>query len=317
MTHASRPAPRIARALLAAAAVALPMAAAQAGEGCPASVFGVAAQIVRVEPPGKRAVKTLPDRQEVSVGVDDLICAGETLEFRGGGATRIEIYVSGGRRELVPSQSFRAEPGVLRFSSQALAFLANAAQGLSSIKSPPEIPRPTAVRGAAGAASAVALQIRAMRLLEDLPRQRLTPDAHPVLSWRDGVAPYECQAISEQGDTTWRADSAVSTSWCVMPAQVGPAVRLLVRDGKSRLVGWNVLRVSWTEVPRPDWIAADASALSPADRTAWAWWLWKSGGPPWRLQALAMLDELAPQEWVAGYLRDNVLAEASAFAPAP
>ena len=303
--------------MLAAAAAALSMGTARAAEGCPSSVFGVAAQIVRIEPPDKQATKTLPDRREVPVGIDDLVCAGETLEFRSGGATRIDIYVNGARKVLVPPQSFRADPGTLRFSSQALTFLADALQGLSSIKSPPDIPRPTAVRGAPGLTPAVPLQIRAMRLLQDLPRQNLTLDTHPVLSWRDGVEPYECQAMSERGDAVLHADHAVSASWCVMPSQADQAVQLIVHDATARLVGWNICHVSWPEVPRPDWIAAGSPALSSADRTAWAWWLWKAGGPPWRLQALAMLNELAPQEWVAGYLRDNVLAESTGFAPAP
>lgn len=316
MTQSSR-LERRAHALLAAAAVALSMSAAQAADGCPSSVFGIAAQIVRIDPPGKHATKTLPNGQEVPVVVDGLICAGEALEFRAGGATRIEIYVNGSKKVLVPPQSFRADPGTLRFATQALNFLAGAVQGLSSIKPPPDVPLPTAARGGPGIAPPVPLQIRAMRLLEDLPRQSLTPDIHPVLSWRDGVEPYECQAMSELGDAVWHANHTVSASWCEMHPPLDRAVQLLVQDAKGRLVSWNIRRVSWADVPRPDWIAAGSPTLSSADRTAWAWWLWKTGGPPWRFQALAMLNELASQEWVAGYLRDNVLAESTRFSPMP
>lgn len=194
----------------------------------------MAAQIVRIEPPGKQATRTLPDRQEVPVGVDDLICAGDMLEFGAGGADRIEIFEHGRRRVLVPPQSFRADTGVLRYAAEALGYLAHAVQGLSSVKSPPDIPGPTAARGSSDVPMGPALQIRSMRLLQDLPRQSLTADVRPVLSWRDGVQPYECQAVSELGDVVWRGERLPSVSWCEMSSDLRETVQLAARDGKGR-----------------------------------------------------------------------------------
>jgi len=136
------------------------------------------------------------------------------------------------------------------------------------------------------------------------------PDLPVLVGWRDGVAPYACEAVDDSADVVWRGPP-VTAAWCsVAPAGKTAVARLLVRDAARRSVGWNVAPATWRDVPRPEWVAADATAASsPADVTAWGIWLWREGGAPWRLQALAMLDAAAPRQWLASAFVDEVMAE--------
>jgi hypothetical protein len=288
-----------------------------AAKPCPAGLFGVAAQIVRVEPAGALASKRLASGQEELVGVDGLVCKGDILELKPGGpVSRVELYAQGQKKVLVSPDRFESKQGAISSVTQALTFVTGILQGAESIiKPPPDIPGPTAARGGNANTPTLVLQIRAMRLLRDLPRQSLTVDVRPVLSWRDGVEPYVCQAMSDLGDVVWQEPAPQLTSWCEMAPELHQAAQLVVRDARGRTESWNIRRVAWAEVPRPEWIGLGTNDLSSADRTAWAWWLWKVAGPTWRLQALAMLHEMAPEVFIAGYLRNQLLAESAQYAP--
>lgn len=76
--------------LVACAAWAVP-AMSQVKIPCSSGAFGIAAQIVRIDPPGATATRFLANGQEAAVGLNDLICRGEMLVFKGGLATRIEL----------------------------------------------------------------------------------------------------------------------------------------------------------------------------------------------------------------------------------
>ena len=290
--------------------------AGRAAAPCPAGLFGVAAQIVRIEPAGAQASKHLAAGQEEPIGVDGLICAGDTLELKPGGpVSMVELYAQGQKKVLVAPDRFEARQGVISYATQALGFVSGITRGAESIKPPPDIPGPTAARGGDAGAPPMVLQIRAMRLLQDLPRQSLTVDTRPVLSWREGVEPYVCQAMSDFGDIVWQEPRPRNASWCEMTVQLSRATQLTVRDARGRTESWNIRLVAWADVPRPEWLRSAPDAMSSADRTAWAYWLWKVAGPSWRLQALAMLHAITPKEFLAGYLRDQLLAESAQYAP--
>lgn len=285
---------------------------------CSSGAFGIAAQIVRIDPPGATATRLLANRQEAVVGLNDLICRGETLEFKGGTATRIELREGDRKVVRLASDPYTAENNFGQAAARAVDFIAGALRGIESLKPPPEMPEPTAIRAArlsATTANTAALQIRAMRLLQGLPRQRIVTDTPLLLSWRDGVAPYHCEAVSSNGDLVWRGDNPSAASWCQIPAGLSHTTQIMVRDAGGRIASWNINPVAWRDVPRPDWIVGNAGLWPSADSTAWAWWLWKTAAPSWRLQALAMLNQQAGQQWIAGYLRDQLLAEAAEFAP--
>jgi hypothetical protein len=280
---------------------------------CPSGLFGVAAQIVKIEPRDASVELRRDGVKTRTIGQDGVICAGETLRVPENGAVRkIELYVPGGKRVLTPSDTFESHQGPLRFAAQALDWLADAFPQLGSIRPPSDIPRSTAGRGPAST-SASFMQIHAMRLLDDLPTQSVAAGVQPVLSWRDGASPYTCQAVSTLGDPIWSGPRVDVESWCAIAPNLEKATQVLVRDSKDQVVSWNVRPVKWTDVPRPDWLPSRDDMLSNADRTAWAFWLWKRPDNGWRLQALGMLNALAGDEWVAGYIRDNLLAESENF----
>jgi hypothetical protein len=286
-----------------------------AGE-CSGGVFGIAAQVVRIVPVDGALFKRTVDGDDVRIGLDGLICSGDSLQLLAGGPViKVDLYVRGQRQTLTPPDRFVSSRGGLASASQALTFLADAIGGTASIKAPPEIPGPTATRGASAGPPSPALQIRTMRLLEELPRQNVTPDVMPLLSWREGAAPYACEAVSSEGDVVWKSPQPVTASWCELAPALGRSAQWLVRDARGRTSTWNIRFVERSTLPVPPWLGQRGERLASADHTAWAWWLWKNAGPAWRLQALAMLHEAAPEEWIAGYLRDQVLAESAAYSP--
>ena len=217
---------------------------------CPAGLFGVAAQIVRIEPSGAQASKHLANGREEPVGVNGLICAGDSLEVRPGGpVSKVELYAQGQKKVLVAPDRFEGRQGVISYVAQAASFVAGITRGAESLNPPPDIPGPTAARGGDASTPPMVLQIRAMRLVQDLPRQSLTADARPVLSWRDGIGPYECQAMSDFGDVIWQVRRSRDASWCEMALDLSHATQLTVRDARGRTESWNIRVVAWASVP--------------------------------------------------------------------
>lgn len=288
------------------------MAAGQPETSCPHKLFGVAAQIVRIEPrDGQVSVKSAEGRR--SIGIDGLVCSGESLELLLGGAvTKVDLLVQGKKQTLVPPQGFNSADGALAFASQALAYLSDVVQGSRSLKSAPDIPIPTAARGSAPDPTPPG-QIRAMRLLQDLPRQKILATTKPVISWRDGAGPYTCQNTSDDGTVLSDTQIDKIASWCPLKVDAAKSDQLVVVDARGQFQAWNVRIVSLADVPRPEWLPAQPLLPSPADQTAWALWLWRSTDKTWRLQALGMLNDLSPNVWMAGYLRNNLLAENEKF----
>jgi hypothetical protein len=285
--------------------------AAESEAGCPSRLFGVAAQIVRIEPPDAK-LEVKAKGVSKTIGLDGLVCAGETLELpQGGPVSRVELLVQGKKQTLVPPQRFVSPNDTLGFASQALSYLSDLTQGVRSLRSPPDIPTPTAARGFTRD-PVPAGQVRAMRLLEELPRQKILASTPLVLSWRDGVGPYVCQSVSEDGTVLSDTHVDKTSSWCTLPLESAKSDQVLVTDSQGQFQAWNVRIIAATEIPRPEWLPVKATP-SAADQTAWAMWLWRNEDKAWRLQALRMLNDLAPTVWMAGYLRNSLLAEKEHF----
>lgn len=290
--------------------------ASAASPTCADGVFGIQAQVVRIDPPHAVPRKQLRSGGEQPIRVDDPICAGESIVLDQAGPIRsIELYREGRKEVVKPGQPFINRGGVLAYLRDALAFITDVVEGSEGLKSPPDIPGPTAPRGNGINPTVPALPIGAMRFLRDLPRQYLTDNMPPVISWREGVGPYTCEAMTNASVLIWQTRHPETISWCAFDSDLKDAVQLLVRDSRDRSESWNIDRVPWDAVPRPEWIVSAVWGISSADRTAWAFWLWRHAGPRWRLQSLGMLHELTPHEWLAGYVRDNLLAESARFAP--
>jgi len=300
---------------------ALPMTSWAAKSGpaaeCTSDFFGVAAQVVRVEPNGATLDKIGLDGKRRSIGLDGLICAGESLPLLvGGPVQKVELLVRGRKETLVPPQKFNSDHDLPAFLSQSLSYLSEMIQGGRLLKAAPDVPGPTAARGNANAAAdpAAAMQIRPMRLLRELPRQKVAAGIKPLISWRDGAGPYVCRSVSEAGKVLSEVRIDKNASWCAMRLEAGASDQLNVVDARGQQETWNMRTVAWSDVPRPAWITAGSAKPAPADQTAWALWLWKSDDKAWRLQALGMLDEVSDRVWLAGYLRDSLLAEDESFA---
>jgi hypothetical protein len=109
--------------------------------------------------------------------------------------------------------------------------------------------------------------------------------------------------------------SGIEAGWCEF-GKLDGAVRLRVRDANRRSEGWNVTLVSWSDVPRPDWLAASATPnIASGDLTAWGIWLWSQHGAEWRMQSMAMLNSASRREWLAQYFLDHILAETPLVQP--
>lgn len=282
---------------------------------CYGSALAIAAQVASVEPRGAQLHKRTDWAADVPASVGDFICRGESVHLAvGGPVTRAELFVNGEMRVLTAGSRFDAPTGLLAVGSGALSFLSRALEGLSTLRSPPDVPKPTAPRGGGGG-DALDLPVKRNRLLDRLPRQSFVGGLPLIVSWRDGTGPYRCEATSGAGELLSTKDAEAQQSWCELSAPSGDLTQAHARDARGKAVSWGVRTVAWRDVPTPPWWTSSAVDGMPGDAIAWAWWLWTSAGPEWRLQALSMLHRDAERIWLAGYLRNIVLAEATEALP--
>lgn len=277
---------------------------------CPGGLLGVAAQIVTVEPQGAALLRTTSKDQKVQAVAGQHLCHGESVAVPAAGqAVSAVLHVGWQRRVLERGQSYSAPAINAVPHAQAVALLDSLQLPDGGLRIAPDVPEPRLVRSGREATTGPALQLTTLRTLRSLPRQALTDDLAPVLAWREGVGPYSCNAISVQGDVITSRSADERASWCALPSGQTSATQLLVRESRGPSVTWNVRWVDWADVPRPPALPPLSPTASTADRAAWALWLWREAPPAWRLQGLAMLHQLAPQAWLAGYARDLILAE--------
>lgn len=277
---------------------------------CPGGLLGVAAQIVTIEPQGAALLRTNVKDQKVQAVAGQHLCHGESVAVPAAGqAVSAVLHAGGQRRVLERGQSFSAVATSTVPNVQAVALLDSLQLPDGGLRIAPDVPEPRLVRSGGEGATGPALQLTTLRTLRSLPRQALTEDVAPVLAWREGVGPYTCNIVSVQGDVITSRSADERSSWCALPAGQTNATQLLVRESRGPSVTWNVRWVDWADVPRPRTLPSLSPTASAADRAAWALWLWREAPPAWRLQGLAMLHQLAPQAWLAGYARDLILAD--------
>ena len=294
----------------------IPAPAAPKEEPCRRGWFGVQAIVTRISPASATVQKLSAQGYSSKIAVNFALCDGDTIVFPDGGdGTVVELYKTGEVVHVEASKGPYAIKGGARATIRAATAYVDAAfEALLNLGPPPPRPNPTASRGTGASALAAEEHIQAILNLRNLPRQRVTADAHPIIGWRGGIAPYACQVLNDSSEVVWTLAN-LGAGWCEFGASLGPAVRLVVRDAGGRSVGWNVATVPWLDVPRPEWVPVETSMLPSADRTAWAIWIWQRAGPEWRLQSLGMLNKAARVEWLANYFVDSVLAEVPPLKP--
>lgn len=269
----------------------------------------VQAQITRIDPPAKKARKIKQSGVGEDIGVDGPLCAGDTLAVPDD-VRWVEYYEAGHVTQIGTKQTHTVMATSSALVTKAAEYVRLAMQAVNLLAAPPSRPGPTASRGSGPVTAADAGSLHAILPLRDLPRQRLVPDAAVTVGWRDGQGPYSCEILDDTATSVWKS-APIDTGWCEYRSDLRLAARLVVRDTRLRTVGWNVAPAVWHDVPRPDWVAAEGNgSIEGATLAAWGVWLWQNGGPPWRLQSLAMLSRASRTEWLAGYFIDNVLAEA-------
>lgn len=276
---------------------------------CAGGIFGVRAQVVRIVPPGAPVVKHAANQTSIPLKLDDVVCSGETVVVDGDRVRTVELYVNGRRVVVEPNRPYTAPGGVRAVAKEMLTFVSDLIVGTNPLAAPSAIPSPTSTRGGEEE------PFRQTNLLRGLPAQRMAREEAALLSWRGGEGPYVCEARNESGTTVSRTQLSDTTSWCKVGLTDARTITLTAKDARGGSVTWTVTPAASNEIPRPAWVGSNTTALSDEERTAWALWLWKEGGPAWRLQALGMFDRLAPGTWLAAYVRDGVLADSKKLTP--
>lgn len=304
---------------LVACALSLPalMAARPAAGAEPACEQGwllVQAQVANVSPAGARAERLTPNRKRRQVHAGDLLCNGDTLIVPKDATVELNLA---GRAVVVGGDkpSYVVEGGMASRRAAISEYLRLALGTIGSLPPPEERPQPTHGRGGESPGTGNALPLKPILYLDELPRQRLTPDLPVVVAWRNGDAPFSCETSDANDKIIWKSPPLAALS-CQVGTRAGSAARLVVRDARQRTEGWNLAPEQWSAVPRPDWIGASGGLrMASGDLSAWAIWLWQNGGEEWRLQALGMLNAAARNEWLASYFLDQALAEVPPLPP--
>jgi hypothetical protein len=277
---------------------------------CVNGVFDVKAQVVFIDPadgvPTKRAI----NGQETDLELNGVLCSGESISLPANGKVRQIVIYQAGKNVLVRAGDppFKVKSGILAYAGRALAFADGLLGAAGELGAPPDIAVDTTSRSSLSELSA------APWLGADLPPQRLTRDLAAIVMWDGGSGPFTCSVQSKRAKILWKRKSE-RVRWCELRSSLTGSSRLVVHDAAGHSLSWTIARAPWSDVPRPEWISVAQSSVPPADRTAWALWLWTTAGPEWRLQALSMLNDLARSEFLARYARDSILAGTEEFAP--
>lgn len=138
-----------------------------------------------------------------------------------------------------------------------------------------------------------------------------------IVSWREGRGPkWGCSArrTLENGrveNPIIDSTRELADQWCLLNIQrlqIGDKVQASVTDAEGTTVFWTATALPAEEVPRPNWISHGAEVSDPFNRTAWALWLLHTH-PPWRLYAVAELQRLSHDVWLAGHVLRRLLNE--------
>lgn len=278
-----------------------------AAKACPGGLFGTAGQVLEVMPADAQVEVVDAEGHGTLVGVGALYCHGDVVR-PSASASQVVIHAEGQRRTLAPGEAYRAAARPVPADVQTLVQLSGLRTQDGRLRPVPVVPEPRQIRAAGAASSATVWPLSTLRALQGLPRQLLTPDVPVVLAWRGGAGSYACEAANDWGDTVRALPQPSNVSWCVLSALPDATRQLRLREQRGPALTWNIRRVDWAQVPRPAQLAR-ARAADAADQTAWAIWLWRQGPAEWKLQALAMLQQVAGEQWLAAYYRDLILAE--------
>lgn len=261
----------------------------------------IRATILRMVPPDAKVTVRGADGMRRLAGARERLCAGDTLEKTDG--LELEL-LEAGRVVKISTQPYRladAQP----VGAAVKRYIDGVLQAVGQLRPPVPPARPTGGRGGADGQESYQ-RLQAPNALRGLPRQRITADSILMAVWREGQAPYRCNATDEDTQTRWQSEPTLQ-GWCVVGVPAAGLARLSVRDDRGASMGWNLQPATWAELPRPAWLAA--SDPMPAERLAWAAWLWREAAPEWRLQAIAMLQSLATREPIAAELLDRIVEE--------
>ena len=284
---------------------------------CPGGWFHAQAMVTQVLPPTAKVNKRTGSGGAPSpLKAGSVLCQGESLVFEEpGDGSEVELYENDKVvRVSAQTRSYTVQGGVQGVLEAAGSYLNSVMSGVPSLSAPPSRSKPTGARGSGDAPQDPASVRRVLPILplRDLPPQRVTRDTGLVVGWVNGVGPYACEALDQDGALLWSRKD-IAQAWCEVPPGIDHVARVLVREHAGRSNGWNVQLANDRDIPRPPWLPPGPPAG--AERTAWAIWLWQEGGPQWRLQALGMLNALSASQFIAGYFVDTVLAEVPLVQP--
>lgn len=277
------------------------------------SWFSVSATIARIDP-RNGTVKIIDAKGVERPGsVNAVVCSGETVKVEKG--TSVVLYEAGTNRSLSGGNGAASE--YVAGGSPAIVdaignYVASVLSLVTSVDTPQPEARPLNARGGASE-QATTEAFRPIAALRGLPLQQLTRDVTPSLGWRGGAGPYRCVVSSAAGEVVWKSPFlAVDT--CTL-AKVANGVSVVLEDSSKAQFRLNLRPVEWNGVPRPEWLPPGTARPTPAELAAWAIWLWRSGGPEWRLQSLGMLRGAAGTHWLARNFLDQILNETPLVPP--
>ncbi|MEJ8815199.1 hypothetical protein WKW77_29300 [Variovorax ureilyticus] len=274
------------------------------------------AMITRVDPPDLEVFRLDPATGvKTRVSKNAVLCDRQALVFDDKQTDATVELLEGGKRVLVKAGETHVVPSGASAVALAIRQYVDAAwDAAGDLQAPLKAEIRTNIRN--GQESNIREPLRLINALRRLSGQVVAAEVPVHLAWRAGLAPYTCEGqnmqatvvatlpVGERGDCTIPLDQGTKT-----------ITRLAVVDSAGQSAGVNFRRATAPELPRPDWIAAGKTWKPDPEGAAWAMWLWREGGPTWRLQAIALLQASASTQFPASLLYESILAEAPAIPP--
>jgi hypothetical protein len=291
-----------------------------AAASCKQSWWSISASIEFVSPEGAALVVRHAGRAERHMTAGECLVPGDVISLPTT-VTSAKIFTGDRMVRLQPDRPpLRIEGGVTAIAGRSMQYIASLTEVIKN-EPTPDLPRPTASRGLGILHSGplrpipgLDVEAVAQRIPSGLGIEAL------IVAWQPDAGEPRCGLRSDRVAQESRSAST-HESWCtaeVSAEALADDADFVVRSEppSSQELRWRLTRAADTDVPLPPWAGGgEPRAGSAGDRAIWGLWLYREGGPEWRLAALGLIYANRERSWLAARTYRLIVAGDARLAP--